>query len=135
VSAEELGGADLHCRTSGVTDYYANNDHHALEQLRRIVGNLGNPKVKIIIRLQSQLVSHWVLVPQALADTTPSNNCVASLGNLGNPKVKIILRLNSQLVSHWVLVPQALTWASDTRLRCRWPLFLFFLHWLELICL
>ena len=37
VSAEDLGGADVHCRTSGVTDHYANNDHHALELVRRAV--------------------------------------------------------------------------------------------------
>ncbi|KAI5753062.1 hypothetical protein M8J77_023068 [Diaphorina citri] len=36
VSAEELGGADLHCRTSGVTDHYALNDHHALDLTRDI---------------------------------------------------------------------------------------------------
>jgi len=40
VSAEELGGADVHCRTSGVTDHYANNDHHALELVRRAVSRL-----------------------------------------------------------------------------------------------
>src|SRR6056297_1059564 len=40
VSAEELGGADVHCRTSGVTDHYANNDHHALQLMRRAVGRL-----------------------------------------------------------------------------------------------
>jgi 3-methylcrotonyl-CoA carboxylase beta subunit len=40
VSAEELGGADVHCRTSGVTDYYAMNDGHALAQARRVVANL-----------------------------------------------------------------------------------------------
>jgi 3-methylcrotonyl-CoA carboxylase beta subunit len=37
VSAEELGGAELHCRTSGVCDYYAENDMHALEMARRII--------------------------------------------------------------------------------------------------
>jgi 3-methylcrotonyl-CoA carboxylase beta subunit len=42
VSAEELGGADVHARLSGVADHYALNDHHALAILRRIVGNLGN---------------------------------------------------------------------------------------------
>ena len=31
VTAEELGGADVHCRESGVTDHYARNDAHALE--------------------------------------------------------------------------------------------------------
>jgi 3-methylcrotonyl-CoA carboxylase beta subunit len=40
VSAEELGGADVHSRHSGVTDYYANDDHHAIGIARRIVGNL-----------------------------------------------------------------------------------------------
>jgi len=44
VSAEELGGADVHCRTSGVTDHYANNDHHALELMRRAVGRLNRVK-------------------------------------------------------------------------------------------
>ncbi len=39
-TAEEIGGADVHCRVSGVTDYYAQNDHHALAITRRIVGGL-----------------------------------------------------------------------------------------------
>ncbi|WP_298273204.1 carboxyl transferase domain-containing protein [Geobacter sp.] len=44
VSAEDLGGADVHCRTSGVTDHYAANDGHALELARRIVANLNRVK-------------------------------------------------------------------------------------------
>jgi 3-methylcrotonyl-CoA carboxylase beta subunit len=44
VSAEELGGADLHSRVSGVTDYYALDDHHALGIARRIVANLNGVK-------------------------------------------------------------------------------------------
>lgn len=44
VSAEDLGGADVHCRTSGVTDHYANNDHHALELMRRAVARLNRNK-------------------------------------------------------------------------------------------
>jgi len=40
VTAEELGGADLHCGTSGVTDHYAQNDAHALVLARRVVANL-----------------------------------------------------------------------------------------------
>ena len=40
VSAEDLGGADLHCKTSGVTDHYALDDEHALYLARRIVSNL-----------------------------------------------------------------------------------------------
>ncbi len=44
VSAEDLGGADVHARKSGVTDHYALNDSHALGIARRIVGNLNRPK-------------------------------------------------------------------------------------------
>lgn len=44
VSAEELGGADVHSRISGVTDHYALNDAHALSTARRIVGNLNRSK-------------------------------------------------------------------------------------------
>ncbi|AXQ28569.1 methylcrotonoyl-CoA carboxylase [Solimonas sp. K1W22B-7] len=40
VSAEDLGGADVHTRISGVADHFAENDHHALALVRRIVGNL-----------------------------------------------------------------------------------------------
>lgn len=45
VSAEDLGGADVHCRTSGVTDHYAQNDKHALAICRNIIENLNrSPK-------------------------------------------------------------------------------------------
>ncbi len=40
VSAEELGGADVHCKTSGVADHYAEDDEHALAIARRCVANL-----------------------------------------------------------------------------------------------
>ena len=40
VTAEELGGADVHSRTSGVTDHYALDDQDALEIARRSIGNL-----------------------------------------------------------------------------------------------
>ena len=40
VTAEELGGGDLHSRTSGVTDHLADNDSHALEIVRQIVARL-----------------------------------------------------------------------------------------------
>ncbi|EPG8303125.1 methylcrotonyl-CoA carboxylase subunit beta [Pseudomonas aeruginosa] len=40
VSAEELGGADVHCKVSGVADHYAEDDDHALAIARRCVANL-----------------------------------------------------------------------------------------------
>src|ERR1700686_3019854 len=45
VTAEELGGADVHSRQSGVSDHYAQNDAHAIGIARRIAGTL-NPPVR-----------------------------------------------------------------------------------------
>ena len=42
VTAEDLGGADVHCRISGTADHYAINDQHALAMCRNIVENLGH---------------------------------------------------------------------------------------------
>ncbi|MEW5913281.1 MAG: carboxyl transferase domain-containing protein [Thermodesulfobacteriota bacterium] len=48
VSAQELGGAEVHCRESGVSDYMAQDDAHAMELIRQIVANLPpNPKTDI----------------------------------------------------------------------------------------
>jgi 3-methylcrotonyl-CoA carboxylase beta subunit len=44
VTAEELGGADVHARRSGVADHYAVDDAHALAICRRIVANLNTHK-------------------------------------------------------------------------------------------
>ena len=43
VTDEDLGGADVHCRISGVSDYYAYDDDHALQIARNIVETLGPP--------------------------------------------------------------------------------------------
>jgi acetyl-CoA carboxylase carboxyltransferase component len=40
VTADELGGADVHCRESGVSDYFADNDPHAIAIVRELVRNL-----------------------------------------------------------------------------------------------
>ena len=51
VSAEDLGGADVHCRTSGVADHYAQNDEHALALARQCVSRLNRvKKVNLDIR-------------------------------------------------------------------------------------
>lgn len=44
VSAEDLGGADVHARRSGVADHYAADDKHALALARRVVANLNSRK-------------------------------------------------------------------------------------------
>uniref|UniRef100_A0A667I2R8 Acetyl-coenzyme A carboxylase carboxyl transferase subunit beta domain-containing protein n=1 Tax=Lynx canadensis TaxID=61383 RepID=A0A667I2R8_LYNCA len=52
VSAEDLGGANLHCRKSGVTDYYALDDPQALHITRKIVRNLNYQK-KMDVSIES----------------------------------------------------------------------------------
>ena len=44
VSDEDLGGADVHCRISGVSDHYARDDKHALQIARNIIECLDHPK-------------------------------------------------------------------------------------------
>lgn len=44
VTAENLGGAELHCSTSGVTDHFAHNDKHALQISREIIKRLNYVK-------------------------------------------------------------------------------------------
>ena len=44
VTADELGGANLHCRESGVSDYFTEDDAHCIEVIRQIVKNLPPPQ-------------------------------------------------------------------------------------------
>lgn len=50
VTAEALGGSDVHCRQSGVADYYAENDLHALSLAREAVRNLNAQPANSIIQ-------------------------------------------------------------------------------------
>ncbi|MBI2193238.1 MAG: methylcrotonoyl-CoA carboxylase [Planctomycetes bacterium] len=50
VSAEELGGADVHCRLSGVADHYAVDEPHALELVRQVASTLNRgPKAAVAL--------------------------------------------------------------------------------------
>jgi 3-methylcrotonyl-CoA carboxylase beta subunit/propionyl-CoA carboxylase len=52
VTAEELGGADVHCRTSGVSDHYAADEREALERVREIVAALNRTK-RVSVRMET----------------------------------------------------------------------------------
>lgn len=54
ISAEELGGAEVHCRQSGVADYYAENDEHALHLARTVVRHLNRSKPETLCRIASR---------------------------------------------------------------------------------
>ncbi|OPX56879.1 3-methylcrotonyl-CoA carboxylase beta subunit [Oceanospirillum multiglobuliferum] len=51
ISAEDLGGADVHCKVSGVADHYAMNDQHALQIARKCVSRL-NPHKQVTLDVQ-----------------------------------------------------------------------------------
>jgi acetyl-CoA carboxylase carboxyltransferase component len=54
VTAEELGGADLHSRLSGVTDHLAVDDEHAIAICREIVRHLDDPPAEPWVRLEPE---------------------------------------------------------------------------------
>lgn len=54
VSAEALGGGDVHARTSGVADYLAQNDTHALQLARQCISRLNRPSNKLYTDNKSQ---------------------------------------------------------------------------------
>jgi 3-methylcrotonyl-CoA carboxylase beta subunit len=54
VTAEALGGADVHARISGVTDHYADDDAHALQIARNLVSNLNRPAPTALDRRESR---------------------------------------------------------------------------------
>lgn len=60
ISAEELGGADVHCRQSGVADYYAENDKHALYLAREVVAHLNRKKPDLLCRIASREPAYGV---------------------------------------------------------------------------
>ena len=72
VSAEDLGGADLHCKKSGVTDHYAENDAHALAIARRIVSNLNMAK-KGAYRVRTVASEEPLYPTSELRDLAPTN--------------------------------------------------------------
>lgn len=58
VTAEELGGADLHCKISGVADHYANDDRHALQLARQAVRCL-NRRKSITLDIRESLAPRY----------------------------------------------------------------------------
>lgn len=54
ISAEALGGADIHCRQSGVADHYAHSDLDAIHKARQIIKQLNRSKPQLSSRIQTQ---------------------------------------------------------------------------------
>ncbi len=71
VSAEELGGGDVHTRLSGVADYLAENDAHALALARRAVAMLNRRKPETVLLAQGQEPDYD---PEELLSIVPPDN-------------------------------------------------------------
>jgi 3-methylcrotonyl-CoA carboxylase beta subunit len=69
VSAEDLGGADVHTRKSGVADHLASNDEHALSIARRIAANLNSTKKVDLALVSSREPLHDVAELEGLVPT------------------------------------------------------------------
>ena len=75
ISAEDLGGAEVHGRRSGVVDYVAENDEHALQIVRSIVANLNSTKTP----------SAWTCASRARPPTTPRSSTASCRRTCARP--------------------------------------------------
>lgn len=73
VSAEDLGGAKVHCEVSGVTDHFAEDDEHALEITRDIVSYLNRRK---IVSIQTQAVEEPLFGAEEIYGIIPRDHRV-----------------------------------------------------------
>ena len=71
ISAEALGGADVHCRQSGVADYYAESDAHALALARRAISHLNRRKPDTLCRIESREPVYSPLEMDGIIPTDP----------------------------------------------------------------
>ena len=71
VSAEELGGADVHTRLSGVADHFAEDEREALERVREIVSHLNRRKTMAVVMQQPE---EPVYDPQELYGVLPADH-------------------------------------------------------------
>ncbi len=74
VSAEELGGADVHTRLSGVADHFANDEQEALERVRDIAGQLNRDKK---LGVQMETPADPVYNPEELYGVIPADRRVS----------------------------------------------------------
>jgi len=84
VTAEELGGADVHTRISGVSDHFADNDEHAIQILRNIVEGLGRGE-KTALEMHEPEEPHYDpaelygIIPKDLSRQFDSREVIARL--------------------------------------------------------
>ncbi len=71
VTAQDLGGAEVHCDVSGVTDHYADDDAHAVEITRSIVAHLNKRKVQ---QVKMQKVEEPLFAAEEIYGVIPADS-------------------------------------------------------------
>src|SRR5690606_40315929 len=88
VSAEDLGGADVHCRLSGVADHYAQDEHHALQLARQAVRRLNRKKD---LNMDIQPVKEPLHSPEELRGVVRSEEHTSELQSRENLVCRLLL--------------------------------------------
>lgn len=104
ISAEELGGAEVHCRHSGVSDHYAEDDAHALHLARVAVTNL-NRKKKYLLNVLKPL-SPCMTVKSLWGSFPPTQENLLKFEKLLHVLLMVLSLTNSKhfLVPPWFVV-------------------------------
>lgn len=81
ISAEDLGGAHIHCQQSGVADFMANDDLHGLSIVRDIVQNLNleKPKTPDFVEPKYELSDLHGIIPSSLKSPIDAKEIIARI--------------------------------------------------------
>jgi acetyl-CoA carboxylase carboxyltransferase component len=109
VTAEELGGAAVHCSVSGVSDYFADDDAHAIEIVRDIVGVI--PDEDVARRLPEREPREpryapeelWGIVPRRISTPYDVREVIARIVD-GSEMLEFKARYGPTLVCGWAFI-------------------------------
>jgi len=105
VTADELGGADVHCRQSGVSDYLAEDDAHCIQLIRQIIKNLPPPQKADIGQREAKPPLYdpkeiYGIVPQSLSVPYDVREVIARMVD-GSEFLEFKALYGSTLVCGW----------------------------------
>ena len=108
VSAEDLGGADIHCRESGVSDYFAEDDAHAMETVRDIVEMLPKEEKSYIPRRAPKDPIYdpreiWGIVPRSISTPYDVREVIARMVD-GSEFLEFKALYGPTLVCGWAFI-------------------------------
>jgi len=108
VTAEELGGAMVHCRDSGVSDYFAEDDEHAIQIIRDIVAALPRPeRARVPFREPKDPLYDpreiWGIVPRSISTPYDVREVIARLAD-GSEFLEFKSLYGPTLVTGWAYI-------------------------------